>query len=196
MPAPLARPLLATERLLLLAPHEGHGAAASDFHRRNREHLARWDPPVGDSFFTEPFQAERSRMAGQAFAAGTAYRYWLCLKEDPQTIVGSVHFSQIARGAFHNAMLGYSLDAQCEGRGLMTEALRAAIAEMFSPTVNLHRIQANHLPENRRSAATLARLGFEVEGLAREYLFIDGAWRDHVMTALRNPSFVPLAGWG
>jgi ribosomal-protein-alanine N-acetyltransferase len=41
-------------------------------------------------------------------------------------------------------------------------------------------------PENTRSLILLERLGFEREGLAREYLFIDGAWRDHVMTAKRN----------
>jgi ribosomal-protein-alanine N-acetyltransferase len=29
----------------------------------------------------------------------------------------------------------------------------------------------------------LRALGFTVEGYARDYLFIDGAWRDHVLTA-------------
>jgi len=49
-------------------------------------------------------------------------------------------------------------------------------------------------PENGRSVALLQRLGFEDEGLAREYLFINGAWRDHRMFALRNAAFkgVPL----
>jgi ribosomal-protein-alanine N-acetyltransferase len=195
MTPPLARPLLSTERLLLLAPEPSQSAEVCDFQSRNRAHFQRWDPPTGESFFTEAFQAERLRQAAEAFRAGTGYRYWLALREAPKRIVGTVHFSQVSRGAFQNAMLGYALDAQCQGQGLMTEALRAGIAEMFSPAVNLHRVQANHLPENTRSAATLARLGFQVEGLAREYLYINGAWRDHVLTALRNPRFVPLAGW-
>jgi ribosomal-protein-alanine N-acetyltransferase len=71
----------------------------------------------------------------------------------------------------------------------MHEALQAGIAEMFSPQVNLHRLQAAHLPENLRSAAVLKRLGFEPEGLARRYLFINGQWRDHVLNALLNPRF-------
>lgn len=195
MVAPLARPLIATQRLLLRAAERGQAAEVCDFQCRNRAHFAPWDPPVGESFFTEVFQAERLRQAADAFQAGSGYRYFLSLHEAPQRIVGSIHFSQIARGAFHNAMLGYALDAALQGQGLMTEALRAGIAEMFAPQVNLHRVQANHQPDNRRSAATLARLGFEVEGLARQYLFINGAWRDHVLTALRNPGFVPLAGW-
>lgn len=195
MTAPPARPLLATGRLLLLAPEASQAAAVCDFQCRNRRHFERWDPPSGESFFTEAFQTERLRQAADAFRAGTGYRYWLVLREAPQRMVGTMHFSQVARGAFQNAMLGYALDAGCEGLGLMTEALRAGIAEMFTAAVNLHRIQANHLPENHRSAATLKRLGFEVEGTAREYLYINGAWRDHVLNALRNPRFVPLAGW-
>ena len=58
-------------------------------------------------------------------------------------------------------------------------------------TVGLHRIQANHLPENVRSARLLRRVGFVPEGYARDYLFIDGAWRDHVLTACTNPRPVP-----
>jgi ribosomal-protein-alanine N-acetyltransferase len=92
-------------------------------------------------------------------------------------------------------MLGYSIDAELEGRGLMREALAAAIAEVFSPTVNLHRIQANVRPENARSLTLLDALGFVREGLAREYLFIDGAWRDHVMTARTNADYVKPDCW-
>jgi len=69
------------------------------------------------------------------------------------------------------------------------------IAEVFSPSVNLHRIQANVRPENARSLTLLDALGFVREGLAREYLFIDGAWRDHVMTARTNADYVKPDGW-
>jgi ribosomal-protein-alanine N-acetyltransferase len=76
----------------------------------------------------------------------------------------------------------------------MREALQAVIEHAFSPSVHLHRIQANVRPENGRSVALLQRLAFEDEGQAREYLFINGAWRDHRMFALRNAAFqgVPL----
>jgi ribosomal-protein-alanine N-acetyltransferase len=53
----------------------------------------------------------------------------------------------------------------------------------------LHRVQANHLEENERSARVLARVGFAREGLARNYLFINGRWRDHVLNARLNPDF-------
>ena len=47
---------------------------------------------------------------------------------------------------------------------------------------------ANYIPHNERSGRLLRRLGFMVEGYARDYLFINGAWRDHILTALTNPN--------
>lgn len=47
----------------------------------------------------------------------------------------------------------------------------------------LHRIMANYCPENVRSGKLLARLGFEQEGLARDYLYLNGRWRDHILTS-------------
>jgi ribosomal-protein-alanine N-acetyltransferase len=85
-------------------------------------------------------------------------------------------------------MLGYAIDAQRQGQGLMHEALIAAIVHAFD-VLRLHRIQANYVPDNVRSGRLLQRLGFRKEGLAANYLYINGAWRDHVLTALLNPSF-------
>jgi ribosomal-protein-alanine N-acetyltransferase len=45
---------------------------------------------------------------------------------------------------------------------------------------------ANYIPTNERSGLLLKRLGFAVEGYARDYLLINGQWRDHVLTALTN----------
>ena len=65
---------------------------------------------------------------------------------------------------------------------------RLSIEHAFS-ALRLHRIHASYIPGNERSGGLLARLGFVREGLARNYLFINGAWRDHVLTALLNPAF-------
>ncbi len=77
----------------------------------------------------------------------------------------------------------------------MHEALRTVVDEAFSPRLNLHRIQAAVRPENHRSLAVLARLGFNPIGLARRYLFIDGAWRDHQLFERTNPGFIQPADW-
>jgi [ribosomal protein S5]-alanine N-acetyltransferase len=190
-----ARRELTTPRLLLQAGDTDLAEAVAEFYRRNRAHFARWDPPTPESAYTVAAQAERIRLGQKAFAEGHAFRYWLSLSDAPGHVIGTVHFSQVVRGAAHSCMMGYALDEAAQGRGLMHEALSAGIEEMFSPQVNLHRIQAAYRPENTRSAAVLARLGFQPEGLARNYLFIDGAWRDHRITALTNPGFSEPADW-
>ena len=86
-------------------------------------------------------------------------------------------------------MLGYAIDGQLQGQGLMREGLAAIIKFAFSSEMHLHRLQANVRPENVRSLRLLEQLGFEREGFARDYLFIDGAWRDHAMFALRNGEY-------
>jgi ribosomal-protein-alanine N-acetyltransferase len=178
---------LATPRLLLRASDPAFAQSAAAFYRRNREAHACWNPPMPDAMFSVEGQCERLTEATAAAGAGTQIGWWLFAPDEPGLVLGQIHFSQITRRAFCNAMLGYAIDAAHEGRGLMREALQATLADAFSPRVGLHRVQANVRPENTRSLALLDRLGFEREGLAREYLFIDGAWRDHVMTAQRNP---------
>ena len=198
----VARLVLATPRLRLVAGGPALASAVCRFLQRNRAHLRPWDPPLAPDFLTLAAQMRRLQQGLVAFQSASAFRYWLLPARDvPESdggiteVLGSIHFSQVTRGAFHNATLGYALDQAHVGQGLMTEALQAGLAEMFSPRVNLHRVQAAWRPENHRSGAVLARLGFRPEGLARDYLFIDGAWRDHQLAAITNPDFVPPADW-
>jgi ribosomal-protein-alanine N-acetyltransferase len=202
--APLARYEIATARLRLVAGDPCLAPAVCEFQRRNRQHFAPWDPPTADSFYSLEAQSLRVAHGVTAFQNDTAYRYWLIdasraggarLPPSDVEVIGSLHFSQVSRGAFQSAMLGYALDEAHVGQGLMSEAIVAGLEEMFSPRVNLHRVQAAYRPENVRSARVLERLGFRPEGLAPAYLYIDGAWRDHIVTSLRNPAFVPPDGW-
>lgn len=181
---------LRTDRLVLRASDPAFADAAADYYRRNREAHARWNPPQPDTMFSAEGQRERLANSAAAIAAGTLAGWWMFAPAAPRHAIGQIHLSQIARGPFCNAMLGYSVDAAHEGRGLMREALEAVLADAFG-RLHLHRVQANVRPENARSLGLLERLGFEREGLAREYLFIDGAWRDHVLTARRAPGWPP-----
>ena len=187
---PLAE--LRTKRLLLRASDPSLAAALAAYYLRNRHNHAPWSPPMPETLFTVQGQQERLATAAKAEAEGAQIGWWFSLREDPAQVIGHLRFSQISRGPFCNAMLGYAIDSSHEGYGLMVEALAAALVDVFGPRVGLHRVQANARPENTRSLQLLARLGFAVEGLAKEYLFTDGAWRDHVLTALRAPDWPVL----
>lgn len=98
-------------------------------------------------------------------------------------IVGVVNVNEIVAGAFQSAYLGYYGMSRFSRKGLMTEALRAAVDYAFND-LGLHRLEANIQPENQASIALVRRLGFQKEGFSPRYLRINGEWRDHERWAL------------
>jgi [ribosomal protein S5]-alanine N-acetyltransferase len=184
-----AQPLnqINTSRLALRASDVALAASVADYLSRNRKAHQPWNPPMPEQIFTAEGQTEILGNAIKAEAAGTQLGWFLCSHNEPERVIGHLRFSQIFRGPFQSAMLGYAIDAEYEGEGLMREALRAALDDVFSQRVWLHRVQANTLVHNNRSLDLLERLGFVREGLSPRYLFVNGKWRDHVLTALINP---------
>ena len=194
-------PQLETARLTVRLARPGMHFAMARFLTDNFPgHLDRWSPPPAQGFFTDSFWSERLAIAVEEFRAERAVRFVLQERGAPLAaeVLGTCNYTNIVRGAFQACHLGYQVGRAHEGKGLMAEALRAANAFVFEH-LRLHRIMANFRPENVRSRRLLERLGFEEEGLARDYLYIDGAWRDHVLTSLRNPGYrdewlLPRAG--
>jgi ribosomal-protein-alanine N-acetyltransferase len=183
-----------TERTLLRLGCDEDAPALLDFFLRNRDYHKRWEPPLRDAFFTVEVQRAAIRRRAAEFAEGRS----ACLLMFDRVardgaVIGRLNLSEIVRGPFQACILGYAVDRAYEGRGYMFEALQAAIDWAFGE-LRLHRIMANYRPENERSGRILGRLGFVHEGYAREYLFIDGAWRDHVLTALTNPNVATAGG--
>ena len=184
-------PVIKTERLLLTLPSVEAAPLLLLYFEENREHLAEWSPPVPDGYYTEDYWRERLERARAEFEQDKSMQLVIFEREQPMTrVVGVCNFSAFIRGAFHACYLGYSIDYRDEGRGLMREALSAAILYAFDD-LHLHRIMANYVPTNERSGRLLRKLGFTIEGYARDYLFINGAWRDHVLTSLTNSQMLP-----
>ncbi len=188
-----ALPELATARLTVRLARPGMEAAMARFLADNFEgHLDRWSPPAAPAFFTAGFWRERLALAVEEFRAGRSARF--ALQEagsgERAPILGTCSYTNVVRGPLLACSLGYQIARSHQGRGLMVEALTATNAFVFD-RLRLHRIMASYRPENSRSARVLERLGFAREGIARDFLFIDGAWRDHVLTALVHPAFDP-----
>lgn len=188
----MARPLpvLTTERVIIRLASGRDAAAVLRFYLENREHLTPWWPKWRDEQFTLRFWQRAIEANLQEFREERSVRFFLFLRTDPGRVIGLANYNQIVRGVAHYAVLGYGLAAEFEGQGIMREALQETIRYMFDD-FGLHRIMANYVPHNIRSGELLKRLGFEVEGRARDYLLIDGKWEDHVLTALTNRDWVP-----
>ena len=164
--------------------------AMVDFLLANRGHFATWDPPDPEGHDSAQYWHSQTLRSLMEFQSGSSVRFVLSPRDDPARIIGTANFSQISRGPFQAAILGYKIAADGEGKGLMHEALQTTIYFVFEE-LRLHRIHANYIPDNVRSGRLLARLGFAIEGYAKDYLFINDAWRDHVLTSLTNGRFNP-----
>lgn len=98
-------------------------------------------------------------------------------------LAGVVDVTEIVRGPFRSAYLGFYALAPHQGRGYMSAGLAAVVRRAFGK-LRLHRLEANIQPENRSSIALVRRAGFRKEGYSPRYLKIGGKWRDHERWAI------------
>ncbi len=120
--------------------------------------------------------------------SGDAHRGFLVLRRDTGEFVGVINVSNIIRGAFHSAFLGYYAFAKGAGLGFMEEGLLQVVRIAFR-RLKLHRLEANIQPGNRKSISLVKRCGFVREGFSRRYLRIGGRWRDHERWAILAEDF-------
>lgn len=178
------RESLVTPRLKLRTPNADDADLVLDYYARNREFLAPWNPERSASFYTRAYWTDQFSIWEDEKRRNRSVHWIFFERNQPESVmIGQCAFTNIVPAPFHAAYLGFSLDRSSEGKGFMFEALIETIHHAFS-ALNLHRIMANYMPENRRSEILLARLGFQKEGYARDYLFLAGAWQDHVLTSL------------
>jgi ribosomal-protein-alanine N-acetyltransferase len=101
-------------------------------------------------------------------------------------LAGIFALFNIVRGVFHNAHCGWRVVEPLTKKGYGMEGLTAMLGLAFGSEpegLALHRVQANVMPENVASVRLAEKAGFRREGLARNYLRINGAWRDHILFA-------------
>lgn len=98
-------------------------------------------------------------------------------------IAGVFILSEIVRGMFQSAYLGYYAEQPHAEQGYMREGMQLVLRHAFS-TMKLHRVEANIQPENVASIALAKRSGFRLEGFSPRYLKVAGRWRDHQRWAI------------
>ena len=116
---------------------------------------------------------------------------YLLLRNEDHAILGVFNFSEIVRGAFMSAYLGYMGFLPHAGQGYMTEGMALALDVAFRK-LKLHRVEVNIQPTNARSLALAQRIGFTREGFSRRYVKIAGRWRDHVRYAILAEDWAKL----
>lgn len=169
-----------TDRLLLrvLSPAESEKVLA--FYKKNYEYLQPYEPARGEKFLTEFYQRSNLQAEYNAFIKFNYVRFWISLREKPDTLVGTVSFSDFLRGCYEKCSVGYKIDKDYTGFGLATEALAFAIP-LIHAKYAVHRMEALVLPDNFASMRVLEKLGFVREGYIRQAARINGQWKDHFL---------------
>ena len=145
----------------------------------NREHLGPWMPWVASE--REPadvlpfIRATRKQIADND-GLQTA------IVDPDGRIVGVVGFHGVD-WEHRKTSIGYWLAADQQGRGTMTEAVRALVDLAFA-TWKLNRVSIQAAPDNARSRAVPERLGFREEGVLREVERIAERRIDNVVYAI------------
>ncbi|HVK92312.1 MAG TPA: GNAT family protein [Mycoplana sp.] len=148
----------------------------------SRRFLEPWEPTWRNDELTESSFRARVVRNEQEFASGQALPLFLFLKSE-QRLLGGLTIGYIRRGAAQCCMIGYWMGERHAGNGHMLAALTLSVPYIFTG-LQLHRIEAACIPENTRSIRLLEKAGFQREGYLRQYLKINGEWRDHVMYSL------------
>ncbi len=187
-----AAPILYGDGVMLRPPEMSDFRAWRDLREDSRAHLTRWEPDwTAQDITTQAFR-QRLKTYARAIRQGKAAPYFIFAADDG-ALVGGANLINIVRGAAQSASIGYWIGRAHTRRGFAFAAVRALTAFGFE-TVRLNRIEAACQPENDASLNLLAKLGFRREGLAREYLNINGAWRDHVNFAMTASDWRRIGG--
>ncbi|MGA8726886.1 MAG: GNAT family protein [Acidimicrobiales bacterium] len=150
---------------------------------RCRQWLVPWEPrskgaplPPEDaaSFAARCTMRERERQLGTGFGFGIFLE---------GRFAGEITLSSIQRGPFQNGAIGYWIDEELAGSGLVPEAVVVVLQFAFE-TLRLHRIEVAIIPRNFASRRVAEKLGLRNEGVALGYLEINGEWEDHVRYAM------------
>ncbi len=169
-------------KVIRTRPH--HAPIVAAYFAENESHLRPWSPLVPKSHHSLDSWRRRLEERELEFENGLS-AHFIGTDDEEAHVIGTCSLSNVVRGVFLACHLGYSVAQRYEGQGHMKKIVAHAIGYAFDQ-MGLHRIMANHMPDNERSAGLLQSLGFHREGYARDYLMINGRWEDHVLNALIN----------
>lgn len=157
-------------------------AAWSRLREMSRTHLTRWEPDWTDRDATLEAFRNRIRLQERVFRSGAAIALLAFRKSDGE-MIGGVTLSDIRQFASRSATIGYWIGEPHLRKGYGAASVKLVLNYAMLD-LRLNRVEAACQPGNIASRRLLEKLGFKEEGLARDFLFINGEWRDHALFAV------------
>ncbi len=187
----LPRVRLEGVRVVLEPPRVADWAEWENVRRRNQSYLQSFEPLWPEDCLSRDFFKRRLKRQQWDWENDMARYFLIRLREDG-ALIGGINLNQIHLGAARHASLGYWLDEARQGQGYMAESAALVIDYAFR-TLNLQRVHAACVPENERSIRLIKRLGLSEEGFVKEYIQINGVWRDHHLFGLTRSAYSRMA---
>lgn len=172
-------PVVTGQGVVLRPPRLGDHEAWATLRQDSWAYLQPWEPTWPEDDLTRAAFKRRLSIYQREMELGNAWPFFIFAAKD-RTLVGAITLSNIRRGVADTGTLGYWIGQKHAGHGLGAAAVRAMVGYAFND-LNLHRVEAACVPDNHASRRVLEKAGFELEGRARAYLKINGAWADHLL---------------
>lgn len=163
---------------------KGDAAVISAFYLSNAEHLRPWEPRRDEKYHSVEAWSQRL-IAYQKEQADGRSVHFIAYMPATSEVLAICSLTNVVKDSFQACNMGYAVAEECQGKGVMKTLCQHTIRYAFDE-LGLNRVMANYMPRNTRSEALLKSLGFIKEGLAKNYLMVNGKWEDHVLTSLVN----------
>lgn len=156
----------------------------------NRDYLQSGGPVRSDHYVSVDGQRDLIASLLDGHRSGTCAPFVI---EIDRVVVGRILLAAIVRDGFQSASVGYWVTESMSGRGIASRALELLVDHAFGE-LGLHRLEAATTMANAASARILVKAGFEQYGVARDYLWMGGRWRDHRIFQLLNGDWTDPLG--
>lgn len=173
------RRIYETNRLLIRIVDESYINEVLTFLNKGASTFEPYESAKSPDFYTTATQRTLLRLEYNMAIQKTGVRFWIFRKERPREIIGTISFSFYKTAPFNSIMVGYKFLPDYWHQGYARESVAACI-QIVHAVMNVSRIEAFVLSDNRASQTLLSRLGFRLEGTAYECLEVQGVRRDHL----------------
>lgn len=184
-------PELPGERVHLRMPQQGDHAEWAALREESRDFLEPWEPTWAPDALSRGAFRRRLRRYQREAREEQGIAFFVFRRAD-EALVGGITLSQIRRGVAQSCSVGYWIGQRYARQGYMSDAVLTVAGFVFEG-LRLHRLEAACVPTNTPSRNLLEKCGFTYEGEAREYLCINGVWRDHLLFAMLASDARPRA---
>ena len=183
-------PVIEGKSVLVRWPDGEDFEAWSRLREISRDFLTPWEPAWPPDDLTRGAFRRRIRRYNEDQRNDLSYTFFIFRKQD-RALVGGLTIANVRRGVAQTGSVGYWMGEPYARHGYMSEAVKAVAPFAFG-ALGLHRLEAACIPNNTASSRLLEKCGFRYEGLARQFLCINGQWQDHNLYARLHDDPPPL----